>query len=45
LLKAGNYIRFVPVEVEEFKRIEAEIAESRYCARTYPLEEGEDNDF
>ncbi|MBA1334576.1 MAG: Allophanate hydrolase 2 subunit 1 [Firmicutes bacterium] len=45
LLKAGNYIRFVPVEVEEFKRIEAEVEESRYCARTYPLEEGEDDDF
>ena len=38
LLKAGNYIRFVPITLEEYQRIDKEIEEGRYQVKKYPLE-------
>lgn len=33
LVEAGNYIRFVPVDEEEYRRIEAEVENGSYqCA-------------
>ena len=39
LLKAGYYIRFVPIGLEEYWRVTAEIEEGRYQVKKYPLEE------
>ena len=30
LVEAGNYIRFVPIDEEQYKRIQAQVAEGRY---------------
>lgn len=42
LLKPGDYLRFIPVDRNEFERIEADIRERRYFARAYPKEEKDD---
>lgn len=38
LLKAGYYIRFVPIGLEEYEHITAEIKEDRFQVKKYPLE-------
>ncbi len=30
LVEAGNYIRFVPIDEEQYKRIQAQVAEGSY---------------
>jgi len=45
LLKAGNYLRFIPVSFEKYRKIEEEIKEGKYEIKTYPLEEGEQHRY
>lgn len=40
LLKAGNYLRFVPISIDEYRKIEEEVKQDIYIANTYPLEIG-----
>ncbi|MDW7685279.1 MAG: 5-oxoprolinase subunit PxpB [Bacillota bacterium] len=41
LLKAGDYLRFVPVTEEEYSQIELQISLNQYAVKRFPLEVGE----
>ncbi len=41
LLKAGNYLRFIPIDTDEYREIEEAVRQKSYRVKTYPLKEGE----
>lgn len=43
LLKAGNYLRFVPISEEEYSQIQLQVAQDEYKVKRYPLEDGDHN--
>lgn len=42
LLKAGNYIRFVAISMDDYKKIESQVLNGEYYVKTYPLIKGGD---
>jgi len=43
LLKAGDYLKFVPISQEDYRQIELQVSRNEYIVKRYPLENGDHN--